>query len=122
VQDGQRLRRVTDGQRGFLVIDPETQRKSVRLDRGTKLGTDQSTVPYSVHAWEEDVEVKLTPDQIRRVAYAADRELRIVRGEYSVKQWIDLKDQERVGWRLPADADALRVALNSDVTMRLAGK
>ncbi len=71
---------------------------------------------------EEDVEAKLTADQIRRVAYAADRELRIVRGEYSVKQWIDLKDQERVGWRIPADADALRVALNSDVTMRLAGK
>jgi hypothetical protein len=121
VQSGQRLRRVTDGQIGFLVVDPETKRRSVRLDRGTKLGTDQSTVPYSEHAWEQDHAPKLSADQIRRVCYAADRELRIVRGEYSVKQWIDLKDQERIGWR-PTAEDPERADLSAYIAKRLGSK
>lgn len=108
MQPGQRLRRVTDGQVGFLALDEVTKQRRVRLDRGTKLGTDQSTVPYSEHLWEPDTAPKLSQDQIRRVCYAADRELRIVRGEYSVKQWIDLRDQERVGWAPPKDAAAVR--------------
>jgi len=121
VQSGQRLRRVTDGQIGFLVLD-EAGKKRVRLDRGTKLGTDQSTIPYSEHAWEPDQAPRLTADQILRVCYAADRELRIVRGEYSVKPWIDLKDAERIGWRMPKDADSQRSEAIEALAAKLAGR
>lgn len=110
MQPGQRLRRGLDGQVGFLVID-EAGKKRVRLDRGTKLGTDQSTVPYSEHVWVPDEAPKITKDQIRRVFYAAVRELRIVRGEYSVKQWIDLRDEDRIGWKLSEQLRADLLAL-----------
>lgn len=122
MQDGQRLRRVTDGQVGFLVVDQETKRRSVRLDRGTRLGTDQSLVPYSEHAWEPDQEPRFAPEQIRRICYAADREYRITKGEYHVKAWVDLKDQERIGWKLPADAHAARKRLFKAVERALAGE
>ena len=121
MQPGQRLRRVTDGQVGFYALDDQGK-KCVRLDRGTKLGTDQTLVPYSEHAWEPDQVPRLSKDQIRRVCYAADRELRIVKGEYSVKQWIDLTDTERVGWHLPREADAARKALLEAVLGALAGE
>lgn len=122
MQDGQRLRRVTDGQVGFLVVDQETKKRSVRLDRGTRLGTDQSLVPFSEHAWEADYEPRFTPEQIRRICYAADREYRITKGEYHVKPWVDLRDHERISWRLPENAIPARGRLMTAIMEALAGE
>lgn len=86
-----RFRSLNDGQLGFLEADSEGN-EWVRLDRGSAKGRLQERVPYRPGEWAEDVRPKLTPQQKAQVAYAADRELRHVHGEYSVPEWRAIGD------------------------------
>ena len=90
---GTRLRASTDGQIGFVV---ETENGiAVRLDRRG----ENRVVPYSPQAWQVDREPDLTPLQVARICYGADRAFRMVHGEYQVADWIALKDDQRLPWR-----------------------
>lgn len=118
----QRLRRKTDGQLGFLVeVDGE---KRVRLDRGVKVGADQSTVLYREQEWVPDREVGPNQYQIARLLYAIDREWRMtLGGEYSVPEWVRLDERARVrGFTLPETASGLRRALHDAVKAALEQK
>lgn len=117
----QRLRRKTDGQLGFLTeVDGE---KRVRLDRGVKVGADQSTVVYREQEWVPDREVGPNPYQVARLLYAIDREYRMtLGGEYTVPEWTRLDERSRVrGFVLPESATGLRRALHEAVKAALVG-
>ena len=40
----------------------------------------------------------LTPMQIARVTYEADKALRLVMGEYGLPDWVSLKEPVRIEW------------------------
>lgn len=117
MRPGQRLRRVGDGQVGFLVEDQGTLR--VRLDRGK---ADKSTVPYRENEWTEDSEPPPNAFQVARLQYAVDREWRLtLGGEFNVPQWRDLKDSQRTGgFKLPEGAHPTRRRLYEAVRKVLA--
>lgn len=87
---GQRVRSTRDGQLGKIVESAEGG-LAVRLDR-----REEMLVPYRPQTWVPDERAKFTAMQIARVAYEADRALRLVMGEYGVKDFVSLKDAERV--------------------------
>ncbi len=106
---GQRMRRRNDGQLGFVVERPADDGGGlgIQLDRRA----EKIVFPYSTQLWAVDEGTRLTPSHVARIAYAADRELRMARGEYGVKEWTAVPEKERMSWmaRLPAGADAERV-------------
>lgn len=116
MRPGQRLRRVSDGQAGFLVEDQGAIR--VRLDRGK---SDPTTIPFREHEWLEDSEPPPNAFQIARLQYALDREWRLtLGGEFNVPQWRDLKDSQRTGgFKLPAGAHPMRKRLYEAVRKEL---
>lgn len=106
----QRVRSRSDGQLGF-VVEHEGQ-KMVRLDRGQRIGAEIRLVPYDENQWQPAPRDKLAAMGVARVAYDADRALRLARGQYGIPNWIDLRDQGR-SWLNgpPGDADDERKAL-----------
>lgn len=90
----------------------------VRLDRGPH---NEQVLPYRPTEWIEDTRRDLTPMQIARVAYEADKALRTVMGEYGVKDWIALKEPEHHRWvsKPPIGKDELRVKLQAAVVEAL---
>lgn len=106
MQTGARLRSVKDGQLGFLT-ETEDGTLAVRLDRRV----DARVVPYVAREWVPDAEAKLTPIQVARVCHDADRAMRLALGEYGVKDWLSLREPERIDWvnkGLPKDVPPLR--------------
>lgn len=93
-EPGQRLRRAIDGQLGFLIQE-ESGTLMVRLDRGPRY---EQLIPYRRDEWVEDTRRELTSMQIARISYEADRALRIVFGEYGVKEWLALREPEQQRW------------------------
>jgi hypothetical protein len=100
---GQRLRRRTDHQIGFLVEEDGEQR--IRLDRGTTKQSDQSTFPYKPGEWEPAPRVPLDPGQVARCLYDFDRAYRISRGNYSVPEWNSLREETKRVWGRPLECD-----------------
>jgi hypothetical protein len=93
VQTGARLRSTRDGQLGFLT-ETEDGTLAVRLDRRV----DARVVPYVAAEWIPDGEIKLTPIQVARVLYDADRAMRLSLGEYGVPDWLSLREPQRHDW------------------------
>lgn len=96
---GQAVRRKggpgADGQRGH-VIQMEDGRLGVQLDRVAEklvFPLDENN-----HVWALETRSRLQPMQAARVAYAADRELRMARGEYGAKDWMSMSEPDRVAW------------------------
>lgn len=99
-EQGQRVRRVGlngDGQIGHMV-EMEDGRQGVKLDRGTGVTSENIVVPYRKEQWEPVEEPRLQAMQIARVAFVADRALRLGRGEYGVAEWDSLRESPRVDW------------------------
>ncbi len=96
IEIGSRVRSTNDGQRGVVVQMEETGGLGVRLDRRG----ENRVVPYNAQQWEPDREPTLTPIQVARVFYDADRALKIARGAYAstLPEWIGLRDEERRAW------------------------
>lgn len=109
---GDRVRNLGDGQIGWLA-EGDDGRMAVRLDRPA----EKRTVPYQPGQWAIDADMRLTPMQIARIAYESDCALRAVQGEYGVRSWVSLKDQERQPWLrgLPAGANEARRKLHAAV-------
>lgn len=114
---GQKVVRVggpsRDGQRGH-VVQMDDGGLGVQLDRAA----ERLIVPLTERnrtEWAPDTRSSLQPMQMARVSYGADRELRIARGEYGVKEWMNLAERDRVAWMqagAPAsDADRRRLYL-----------
>lgn len=107
---GQRVRSLRDGQLGYL-IETDSGSIAVRLDRKA----ENRIVPFIAAEWRPDKELRLQPMQIARVAYEADRALRLVTGEYGVPDWLSLKEATRLDWAakgLPDSAPDLRRSLH----------
>jgi hypothetical protein len=102
------VRSLRDGQLGYLVETDEGA-LAVRLDRKA----ENRIVPFVAAEWTPDRETRLSPMQVARVAYEADRALRLVTGEYGVPDWISLKEQTRLVWSkgLPEGANEIRAAV-----------
>lgn len=95
VQAGARVRSVKDGQLGYVVESDEGRGgMAVRLDRKN----ETRLVPYNARDWLPDERARLTAMQIARVAYDADRALRLVTGEYGLPDWVSLKEPTRIAW------------------------
>ena len=79
----------------------------VRLDRGPHM---EQLIPYRTDEWVLDTKRDLTSMQIARIAYDADRALRTVFGEYGVKEWLALREQEHQKWagKPPIGSDETR--------------
>ena len=120
---GKQVRSRNDGQIGFIVewTDPRTGKPGlgVRLDRKQ----ENIVRPYHEGMWEVVVRPPLTPLQVARVAYQADCALRSARGEYSVKDWRDLKEDARISFveGLPPGADEERKAVWAGVKEAVGG-
>lgn len=105
---GAKVRHAVDGQLGVLTESPSGA-LMVLLDRPA----ERREVPFRADQWQVAPDERLTPLQVARVAYACDAALRSVRGEYSLPDWIGLKDHQRLPWiqGLPSGADATRTRL-----------
>lgn len=116
-EPGKRVRAVNDGQLGFIVQD-ESGALMVRLDRGPR---QEQLLPYRPSDWIEDTRRELSPMQVARVAYEADKALRTVGGEYGVKDWIGLREHEHQKWvsAPPLGDDQLRRALHAAIVAAL---
>lgn len=113
-----RLRRKTDHQIGFLVMEDGEQR--VRLDRGTTKMSDTSTQPYREQEWEPAPKVNFTDMQIARICYDADRAYRIARGDYGVPEWNALRDDvKRAAVHPPNTEDDVRLGMFADIRSRM---
>jgi hypothetical protein len=114
---GQRVRSLRDGQLGYLV-EGETGALAVRLDRKA----ENRVVPFVPSEWTPDKETRLSAPQIARVAYEADRALRLVTGEYGVPDWISLREPVRLAWAkgLPAGANEIRTSVYRAILKELA--
>ena len=88
---------VRDGQRGRVVLMDDGTTLGVQLDRNSEklIFPLNKRVPDE---WVLDERTRLGPMQIARVAYGADRELRMARGEYGAKDWMSLGEKERMAW------------------------
>ncbi len=94
VQAGSRVRSTRDGQLGYLVENEDGKGLAVRLDRKA----ENRVVPYHPREWLPDEKPRLSQMQIARVAYAVDREVRHVLGEYGVPDWMSLREPQRLLW------------------------
>lgn len=115
---GQRLRRASDGQLGFLI--EEDGKHLVKLDRRA----EKLVEPYTPHRWLVDETARLTQHHIAVISYAADRQLREARGEYGCKEFRALPENDRIEWMKhgpPKDADVERWTLWHAVKQALAG-
>lgn len=90
------VRNELDGQLGTVVHNDEGK-PMVRLDRGKQ----EILVPYLPSLWKPAERPKLSPMQVARVCYEADRAYRLARGEYGVAEWISLKQEKQREWLLP---------------------
>lgn len=114
---GTRVRRMQDGQVGWLV--EHEGRTQVRLDRKQQL----LIVPYQEGAWGPDTQPRLENIHKARICYTADRVLREVMGEYGVKDWREMRPEAQLEWLIePKDADPLRVAMYRAIRKVLEGK
>jgi hypothetical protein len=93
-QAGNRVRSTRDGQLGYLVETEDGRGLAVRLDRKA----ENRVVPFHPREWLPDEKPRLTPMQVARVAYAADREVRQVMGEYGLPDWMSLREPQRLAW------------------------
>jgi hypothetical protein len=87
---------IRDGQRGF-VVQMDDGGLGVKLDRAA----ENLVFPLNERVpdeWVPDTRSRLQPMQLARVAYGADRELRIARGEYGAKDWMSMAERDRIGW------------------------
>jgi hypothetical protein len=87
---------VADGQRGHVVL-MDDGKLGVQLDRNA----EKLVFPLNKRAadeWVVDERARLGPMQVARIAYGADRELRMARGEYGAKEWMSLSERERMAW------------------------
>lgn len=111
------MRSRNDGQLGFLV-QVESGVLMVRLDRGPRV---EQLVPYRPDDWVEDTRRILTPMQVGRIAYESDKALRTVLGEYGVKDWISLRDNDQHKWvnHPPLGSDETRNKLYTAVVAAL---
>jgi hypothetical protein len=111
---------VGDGQRGH-VIQMEDGRLGVQLDRVA----EKLVFPLDERGQEWILETvsRLQPMQAARVAYAADRELRMAHGEYGAKDWMSMSEPDRVAWmqRGAPVADNDRRALYEAIKLVLGG-
>lgn len=97
MMDAQRrwVRSAVDGQLGYLVEDGGGVR--VRLDRPR----EEIYKRYDPHQWPDAEDTRdLSKMQIARITYEADRAYRLACGEAAsvVKDWISMKDEERIQW------------------------
>lgn len=106
------VRSSNDGQLGYLV----------RHDGEMKVKLDRSEVilkPFNQHQWRDAEDIRaLTPMQAARVAYEADRAYRLATGTQPslAKEWISLKDEERIAWtRTPNDLGERRKQLREAI-------
>lgn len=124
VQAGARVRSTRDGQLGYVVQSDEGAGLAVRLDRKQ----ENRVVPFNPREWVPDEKARLTAMQIARVAYEADRALRLVTGEYGLPDWVSLRENIRLSWlkglQLEASATpesaAIRAALYRGILKVLA--
>lgn len=106
-----------DGQLGRVVV-MDDGKLGVRLDRGATVQIE----PYHPQVWHnEDAPPKLQMMQLARVAYEADRALRVARGEYGAKEWMSMREQDRLAWSQggPPAADVERSRLHAAVVRAL---
>lgn len=92
---GAAVSRVSDGQRGRVVM--HEGRKLIRIDRppATK-GMDDPLVPLDLNLWERsDERPPLGKMQIARIQWDAVKSLRRCRGEYGVRDWESVSDDDR---------------------------
>jgi hypothetical protein len=111
-----------DNQRG-RVVQMDDGTLGVQLDRAA----EKLVVPLSERnptEWVPDLRSSLQPMQIARVSYGADRELRMARGEYGAKEWMNLGERDRLAWMQggPSDKDPDRRALYLAIVKVLVGQ
>lgn len=108
---GARVRSTLDGQLGYIV--EQEGRLWVRLDRRG----ENRLLPYHEQQWTADKEPPLTAIQIARIAHDGDRAWRLVHGEYGLKEWMSLREEERHAWLKgpPEGADPRRLRLYAAV-------
>lgn len=105
MRNGDRVQARSDGQLGFLEED-ESGALIVRLDRPAQA---RQVVPYDASNWLPARQERFTNLQVSRICYASDREIRLVRGEYGVPGFHEMKDQQRQKMlNGPVNADDLR--------------
>lgn len=105
-QPGQTVKRVSDGQVGRVV--ERDGGLAVRLDRGKA----EIFEPASPATWKPaPAAAPLSRMAVASIAYAATRQLRQVRGEYGVKEWIQLRDADRIKLAEEPPTDAEQRAL-----------
>lgn len=116
---GQRVRSLMDGQIGHTV-ETEGGGLGVKLDRAN----ENRVVAFNPNLWVADEKPPLGPMQVTRVAYEADRALRIARGEYGVAEWIAVKEAAKVSFMQAGPekgADPIRRKLNAAILAVLKG-
>lgn len=102
----QLVRNALDGQMGTVVYD-DAGKPMVRLDRGKQ----EHLVPYLPNIWQPADRPKLSPTQVARVCYEADRAYRLSQGEYGVGDWISMRGDAQREWLLPPSTGDVRAAL-----------
>lgn len=117
IQVGSRVRATKDHQLGFVVED-QAGRLAVKLDR-----RHETVVPFRKDEWIEETERPISPIQVARIAYEADRALRTILGDYGVKEWGILPEPDRVRMLNgpPKGADPRRVTLWTAITKAIGG-
>jgi len=120
---GQKVRRsggkMADGQLGYIV-EMDNGEPGVKLDRSA----EHLVVPYHPSEWRVESRTQFQPMQIARIAYDADRALRMSLGEYGVTEWPGLREQDRITWMQsgpPAKADENRKRLYAAIIGALKG-
>lgn len=109
-----------DGQLGEMV-----ERDGIKVVKLDRPGEDLFR-PYSPEGWITESEHRpLNPSQISRIAYEADRALRLASGHLSsqVKDWLSLKDEDRIKWIKdgPPESDSRRCDLYDAIIVTLGG-
>lgn len=102
------VRHARTGDRGYIV--QHNGRLAVRLDRTG----DGTLIAYREGDWTEDTaKLALSAQQIARIAFAADRELCLVKGMPRAKhrEWINLTQERRLAWTKGPPADGPRTKL-----------
>lgn len=101
------FRRITDGQRGFLIRLVNEKGKLVdhiQLDRPSEV----IRIKLSPGEWQPDSESRpFSLAQVAMVAFEADRALcRIIgRHDRAEQEWLGLKDEQRRAWMLQGPKD-----------------
>lgn len=93
MNEGDTVTRITDGQRGIVVL--QDGELLVQVDRGAR----RTFEPAISSAWRVDAErPALTKHQVGRIQWEALKALKEARGEYGVQDWRKLRDNDRLGF------------------------